>query len=109
MQHHTHTHSCLVQGVARPESGMNVYGPASPFILQDLAQGTMCTWGCTCVRHEVMCNVYAGLAIQILLWSGWGQWGEQDRGGLIHDKINGLIRISVNLKLEIGFKEGNCA
>ena len=51
-----HTHLCLVQGVARPESGMNVYGPASPFILQDLAQGTMCTQGFTCVRHEVMCT-----------------------------------------------------
>ena len=38
-----HTHSCLVQGVARPESVMNVYGPASPFILQALEQGTMCT------------------------------------------------------------------
>ena len=32
-----------VQGVARPESGMNMYGPAAPFILKDLAQGTMCT------------------------------------------------------------------
>ena len=43
-----------VQGVARPKSGMNVYEPASPFILQDLTHGTICTQGHTCVRHKVM-------------------------------------------------------
>ena len=34
--------------------GMNVYGPASPFTLQGLAQGKMCTQVHTCVRPEVM-------------------------------------------------------
>ena len=49
-----HTHLCWVQGVARPEFGMNVHEPVSPFIMQDLAQGTMCTQGRICVRHKVM-------------------------------------------------------
>ena len=43
-----------VQGVARPESGMNVYGLTLPLTLQDLAQGTMCMQGHTCVCHKVM-------------------------------------------------------
>ena len=34
--------------------GMNLYGAVSPFIMQDLAQGTMCMQGGTCVRHKVM-------------------------------------------------------
>ena len=37
-----------------PCKSMNVYGPASPFILQGLAQRTMCTQGRTCVRPKVM-------------------------------------------------------
>ena len=44
--------TCQVLQLLAP--GMNVYVPASPFILQGLAQGTMCTlWG-KCVRHSVM-------------------------------------------------------
>ena len=43
---------CQVLQLLAP--GMNVYGGASPFILQDLAEGTMCTHGRTYVRHEVM-------------------------------------------------------
>ena len=49
-----HTHSCQMREVARPGIGINVYGPASPFILQGLAQGTMCTQGRICVCLEVM-------------------------------------------------------
>ena len=40
---HVRIHSSRVQGIARPKSDMNVYVPASPFILQDLAQVTMFT------------------------------------------------------------------
>ena len=38
-----HTHSCWIKVLQLLAPGMNVYGPASPFIAQDLAQGTMCT------------------------------------------------------------------
>ena len=38
-----HTHSCQIQVLQLLAPGMNVYGAVSPFILQDLAQGTMCT------------------------------------------------------------------
>ena len=62
--------SCKINGDAgsytfMPDSGLatlftvpdvNVYGTVSPFNLQGLAQGTMCTQGRTCVRHEVMCK-----------------------------------------------------
>ena len=57
---HVHTHSCLVQEVARPGIGigisMNVHGHVLPFILQGLAQGTICTHWRTCVRPKVMCT-----------------------------------------------------
>ena len=35
---------------------MNVYEPASPFILQGLPQGTMYTQGHTCVGPNLMCT-----------------------------------------------------
>ena len=54
-----HTHSYLVQEVARPGIGMNVYGHASPFVLQDHAQGTM--WmqsgGYMCMPHSNVSNL----------------------------------------------------
>ena len=54
MVNKVHTHPCWIQVLQLLAPGMNVYGPMSPFILQDLAQGTIFTqWG-TCVRHEVM-------------------------------------------------------
>ena len=50
-----HTHSCQCQVLQLLAPGMNVYRPASPFILQGLAQGTTCTQGGTSERLEVMC------------------------------------------------------
>ena len=49
-----HTHSCQIQVLQLLAPDMNVYGPASASILQDLAQGTMCIQGHTCVHPKAM-------------------------------------------------------
>ena len=41
----------LVLQLLAPGMNVYVYGAASPFILQDLAQGTMCTQELPCVRY----------------------------------------------------------